>query len=539
MSQRRPRSRALRPMSEALETRQLLTSTGTGSRSITGIDADGDRWVLKVQGPGAIRVTKQPDAQGNFQELNSRSLIDNITIAGADPFSTRIIGQVKQVQGGDGKVFFSSFQELGGNAEGSAGNLGIYAIDMPDFWLGQTSTTVGASGPSIDIPDGVVTLRFGGADTTFTPAGGTPLNQNNQADSLTVNLGLPQTQGTSIIINRSITDAQAATTTTGSPTQDSVTFTVNGRLNVFQADSIEGNTQFPSTGFLGGGGTVVNSTTDPSSGITGQIGFVRVGGNATNFAAQVGGTTALLSNFFVGGETNNVLVLAPAGTRAIGFGKGMDTVTIYTHYIDSLQANRGALSSLVQVDRNVGRVTIGGDVVNTQFIAGVDQSLTSVSSTQTAPTSPVAQDGGAIRNVLIAGNVTDSVFAASVEPFNGVYGSDLDLNLPHGNIAAKVGGKIDNTNATVGPINQAFFANYVKLFRGPVIPPAVPELPFRNQGAAPSGSHVVPGLQPTTGQRTNLLREANAAQRAANRASLNGARAAIRAAEAKARHKSS
>lgn len=522
MSTRRPRSRAIRPMPEGLETRQLLTSTGRGSRFLSGVDVDGDRWILKLQGPGDLRVTKQPDGQGTPQDLNSRSLIDQITVAGPEPSTTRLIGQVRRAQGGDGKVFFSAIDQLGGRAEDGTGTLGIYAIDAPDFWLGQTSTAVGATAPSIDIPDGVVTLRFGGADTTFTAPGGTPLNQNNQADSFTVNLGLPRTQGTSIIINQSITSAQAGTAGAdgkpGTPTQDSVTFNVAGRLNLFQADAIQGNTEFPSTGFQGGGGTLVVSQADAATGITGQIGFARVGGNATNYAVQVGGGSPQISNYYVGGETNNVQLLAPGGSRAIGFGKGMDTVTILTDYIDSLQANRGALNSIVSVGRNVGRVTFGGDVVNTQFIAGQNLQLANVFQTQQAPTSAQAQNGGAIRNILIAGNVKDSVFAASVEPFNGTYGSAQDLNLPHGNITAKVGGMIDNANTSAGEPDEAFFANYVQVLRGPVIPPAVPELPFGERGASPSGSRVAPNLQPTTGRRANLLVEAiRAAQRRARR----------------------
>lgn len=501
MSTSRPRSRALRPMTEGLETRQLLSS-----KTITGQDSDGDRWVLKLEGPGDFRVTKQPDAAGNAQTLASASQIDAINIAGADPNLTRLVGQVRRGANGDGKVFFSTMTEQGGRSEGAAGTNGIYAIDMPSFYLGQTSTASGtaATAPSISIPDGVVTLRFGGADTTFTAPGGTPLATNAAADTFTINLGLPKSQGTSILINTSITSGQASSTTTGTPIQDSVIFNVFGRLNEFQANSIQGNTAFPSSGFRGGGGTLVVSQADTATGVTGQIGFARVGGNATNFAVQ---TNDKLSDFYVGGETNNVQLLAPAGSRTIGFGKGMDTVTILSHYIDSLQANRGALNSSVTVDRNVGRITFGGDVVNTRFLAGYEQNLTSIFQSQTAPTTaPTAQDGGAIRNVLIAGNVMNSVFAASVEPSpEGIFGTSQDLLLPHGNITAKVGGTIDNSTETPDSPKTAFFSKYVKLERGPVIPPSVPELPYRNQGASPTGQRVVPGLQKSEGQRTNLF----------------------------------
>ena len=503
MSTRRNSSRSFLPATESLETRKLLSST-----TLRGNDAEGNSWVLKLEGPGALRVTKQLDASGNDQTLASASDINQITIAGANPLTTRLVGQVKRGPNGTGKVFFQGMNELGGRSEGPAGTNGIYAIDIPDFWLGKTSTAAATSAtePTISIPDGVITLRFGGVDTTFTPAGGTALNTNGQNDTFNVNLGLPKTQGTSVIVHQVISNGQAGTTSStgasGTPTQDSVVFNVEGRLNHFQADSIVGNTAFPTTGFRGGGGTLVVSQSDPATAITGQIGFIRVGGNATNYSVQ---TNDKISNYYVGGEANNVQILAPNGSRAIQFGKGMDTATIRTHYIDSLQANRGALNSKVTVDRNVGRLTFGGDVVNTEFLSGVQQSLGAVFQNQTAPVlAPSAQDGGALTNVLIAGNVMNSTFTASAEPLNGVYGTS-DLLLPHGHIAAKVGGTIDNSTATPDSPNTAFFAKYVKLDRGPVIPPSVPELPFGKQGAPPSGMRIVPGLQPTENRSTNLV----------------------------------
>ena len=67
-----------------------------------------------------------------------------------------------------------------------------------------------------------------------------------------------------------------------------------------------GNAAFPSSGFSGGqfaqpgGGTIVTSQPDPTQQITGQIGFVRVGGNATNFSVQ---TNDKVSDYYIGGET--------------------------------------------------------------------------------------------------------------------------------------------------------------------------------------------------------------------------------------------
>jgi hypothetical protein len=500
MSTRRQPTRALRPLTESLEGRWLL------SKTISGVDADGDQWTLTLTGPGDFRVTNVADDSGNPIAIGQPAQIDQIQIAGGDPTKTRLIGQVVKGPNGDGKVFFDSLTEEGGRSEGPVATNGVLAIDMPGFWLGHTETTPPSStdpnDDSITIPDGIQTLRFGGVDTTFTPTGGTPLSKLTTSSNFNINLGLPRTKGTSIIVSKVISGAQPATGTATSPVQQAVTFNVNGRLNVFQADEIDGSTAVPSTGFRGGGGTVVVSQTDTVTGITGQIGFIRVGGNATDFAAQ---TNDKMANFYVGGEANNVLVLSPAGLRDAYFGKGMDTTTIYTHELTFLQANRGAVDSKVFVERNVGNVIFGGPVKSTALLAGINANLggtSGVFATQTAPTSTPAQDGGSIANVLVAGDVTDSVFAASTEPAtDGSYGGPDSLYLPHGRVTGKVEGSVDNSNLSPDQPTQAFYAKKVTVGNGPVVPPTVPEAPFPNLGAPPTGSHVVHGLQksfPTT-----------------------------------------
>jgi hypothetical protein len=496
MSTRRRGSRALQLRLEDLETRKLL------SKTVSGVDADGDTWTLSLIGPGDLRVINQNDSSGNPIPLGTPAEISTITIGGADPASTRLVGKVTKSATGDGKVFFETLNELGGQAEGVTARNGILAIDMPNFWLGHTSTTApttGAHAADISIPDGVITLRFGGVDATFTPPGGTPITTNTLFN---VGLGLPRTQGTSIIINRSISNGQAASGTNPA-TQQGVEFHVEGRVNLFQADSIDGNGAVASGHFEGGGGTQVFSSDGRESNainalfqgqIIGQFGYVRVGNNATNFSVQ---TNSSISNYYVGGETNNVFVLGVTGTRNVYFGKGMDTVTINSHTLSLLQANRGALNSNVTVDRAVGQVLIGGDVVNTRILSGYDQQLSTEFITQTAPTTtPPAQDGGAFQTILVAGNITDSVFAASVQPESDVFGNN-DLLFPHGRIAAKYEGTISNPNETPDMPNQAFYAKSVKLLHGPVIPPNVPQAPFPNPGAPPSGPRVVTGLQPT------------------------------------------
>ena len=100
--------------------------------------------------------------------------------------------------------------------------------------------------------------------------------------------------GTSIIVNSVNSDAEANSTTATAPFQDFATFLVTGRLNLFQANTITGNTtaglvpsQFPNQTTpttADPGGTYVISQ---GGAATGRSATVRVGGDATNFTTFV------------------------------------------------------------------------------------------------------------------------------------------------------------------------------------------------------------------------------------------------------------
>lgn len=507
MATRRPGDRAFRPATEGLESRKLLTKV------LTGVDLDGDTWELRLLGPGDMSILNQPDQNGDPVPLGEAALIDSILIGGSDPTQTRLVGVVNQAEGGDGKVYFQNLREFNGAAVGVAALNGIHVIDMPDFWLGRTSTeqtVAGVPAGQILIPDGVNTLRFGGADVTFTPPGGTPLDQNGRNDELVVALGLPRSWGTSIIIDKSISNAQPGTGTAAA-TQNGVQFSVVGRVNTFQANEIVGDADLPPAALAAVGGTQVFSTAGQEQNaaavlegqIVGQFGFVQIGGNATNFTVE---TDTRVSNFYIGGETSNVILLAPDGARNIFFGKGMDEVTILTEVIMTLQANRGAIDSTVATVRPIGQMTIGGDVVGTQVLSGYDLGLSRVFATQQLPQfPPPVIPGGAINQLLIAGDVVDSIFAASVDPVDGIWGNDNDLVLPYGKILGKLEGSVSNENVPVENPDEAFFARTVKLQQGPIIPPTVPEEPFPNPGAKPTGSRVAEHLLPSDPVRRRRL----------------------------------
>ncbi len=495
------RSRAFRPTAEGLELRQLLSAT------VSGTNTAGDHWTLTLKGRGALQVIKQNDSTGNPGALNSATEIKSIIISGTDPATTRLTETVTKAAGSTGRVFFQQLTELPNRSEKLALGLGIQAINIPDFYLGVTdpTTTTRATQPraSITIPDGINSLRFGGVDTTafFGTDPTQSVAQDGQNDQFLVRLGLPASTGTSIVVNTITSGAQAAvTSTTGtpnSPTQKSVVFEVSGRLNLFEANQVVGNTQFAPAPGTFDAGTIVSALPDPAQGLTGLIAFVRIGGNATNFSALTNGQ---LSNFYVGGEANNVSVLAPGGSRNLYFGKGVDTTTILTHSIENLYANRGMLNSRVVSERQIGNIQLGGDVVNSTVLSGYLQGLAGAVTTiennasqfgqffQSPVTLPIptAQAAGNI-TAFVTGNVTNSVFAASDNPISqpaattatGVtFGNAQDALLPLGQITAKVAGSIDNSSVTPDMPKTAFYARTVKFTHGVVVPPNVVEPPL-------------------------------------------------------------
>jgi len=485
------RFRAIRPATEDLEQRQLLSGT------VSGVNGEGDAWVLTLVGPGSVRVTKQPDAAGNATSLTGPTEIDTITVAGTDPLHTRLVGTVTPSGRGTGRVFFQNFVEVANRSERTSGGNGLLSIDMPSFYLGLTAaaapTTTAGAEPSILIPDGTSTLRFGGVDTTafFGTDPTKSLANNGQSNQLRVSIGIPQFAGARIVVDKVITSATAGTPTAtapGAPTQDGVTFAVAGRLGLFQANEIVGNSQLPPARFATQGGTIVEAfTPGTSTGIPGPIGTFRVGTNATNLTVV---TDDKIRDFFIGGETSNVSVLAPNGSRNLYFGKGMDTVQIFTHTIEKLFANRGAVNSRVIADRQIDNVEFGGAVVDTTIESGYNQSLQQFLQNPSSPPTPTAQSGGQMR-VNVAGDITNSVFAASVlPPTNGIFGTNQDLRLPYGTIKARVEGVISNTTATPGSPKTAFYAQRVLLQNGPVVPPTVPEAPY----SGPLSPRSLPGV---------------------------------------------
>ncbi|MGB0067668.1 MAG: hypothetical protein WBQ11_06440, partial [Isosphaeraceae bacterium] len=232
-------------MAESLETRQLLSSLSTvPTATVSGTDSQGDRWTLTLYGPGTLNVVDKSGTAFTPANKFTPDDINTITVSGTITAQSRLVGKVTFVPANsDGRVFF---QQLTINNTGEYGQLnpalvhprastpqnGIAAVDMPDFWLGETSGTAPTatsnfheSAPSmpyflaggINAPEGINVLRFGGVDTTFSPNGVTPLDQTGQNNEFIINLGPPIAGGTSIIVNKVITGAGLVTPSSGTP----------------------------------------------------------------------------------------------------------------------------------------------------------------------------------------------------------------------------------------------------------------------------------------------------------------------------------
>jgi hypothetical protein len=386
----------------------------------------------------------------------------------------------------------------------------------------------------------VNTFRFGGVDTTafFGSGAQKPLNQNATSDQFQVIVRLPHQIGSSIIVDKIITDAQPAASATAAPTYDSVVIFGQGRVNLFEANSIEGNKNVPIDpyGFPGSAdptvaslgeaqGTVFINQDAVTQGSTGSgagntVGDLRIKGDATNFSAYITNPTGRdpvqqtsdgspigserIKNFFVGGETASVYLDAPSGAKNVKFGRGMDMVGINTHNIEKLEANRGAISSNVQVTRTIGSAWFGGDVIDTFVLTGWVSNIPPLGNARP----PHAEVGGGM-TVLVAGNVTNSIFTASVDPSGANpddpkdtgFGGDDDLVISGAQIDAKVEGAINNSEVTPSAPEKAFYASSVRLERGPVVPPDVPQQPYPHPFPRPRS----PGV-PLVGQRPLTLR---------------------------------
>ena len=79
-----------------------------------------------------------------------------------------------------------------------------------------------------------------------------------------------------------------------------------------------------------------------------------------------------ISNFFIGGQTDNVILVAPSGSRECLLRPGHGQ-HLHQHRSSSrtCKANRGAIGSAVTVNRTIGNMVMGGDVINSLHSVGL------------------------------------------------------------------------------------------------------------------------------------------------------------------------
>ena len=277
MSTRKPTPprRSLRPTAESLETRQLLSSLSTHvSASVSGTDTNGDKWTLTLYGPGTLNVVDQNGTAftKDTQDITRRHQHDH-------RFRD---GHLAEPAGGQGDLGPARIPTGASSSSSSRSTTRGPTGNSTRTWccreLGRPRTasrrwtcpTSGWATPTrrtdaefelplgrrdlrstpfklaggINAPEGINKLRFGGVDTTFTPNGGTPLNQTKQNNEFVVNLGPPVRRadqphhGQGDHRRRFLHHVRHHDTVF----QQSVTFVVNGRINLFQANEIDGNT---------------------------------------------------------------------------------------------------------------------------------------------------------------------------------------------------------------------------------------------------------------------------------------------------------
>src|SRR5262249_14596860 len=224
MSKRNPtpprRSLRLSPRAEGLEARQLLPKQPMGlpvaspnekpTAQVGGTEPNGVHWTLKLYGPGTLNVVDSAGNAFTSATKNTPDYINTITVGGSVTTQTRLVGTTVPAPNGDATVHF---ENLVVTPTGALSNIdpglitfkqaqvGIAAIDMPHFYMAHTDTAKPSSASPLhtsamlaggmNIPGGVINLRFGGVDADFTPTGGTPLNQTGQSNEFAIDLGLP------------------------------------------------------------------------------------------------------------------------------------------------------------------------------------------------------------------------------------------------------------------------------------------------------------------------------------------------------------
>jgi len=241
-------------------------------------------------------------------------------------------------------------------------------------------------------------------------------------------------------------------------------------------NEIDGSTTNAPAPFASNGGTLVSVQTATAAGAAGPIGSVRVGTNATNFSV----VTPDKINHVLRGRRNeqrqssrrNWVAQPPISAR------GWTPSRSRPIRSSGSSQNRGAINSNVTSDRQIGNIEFGGDVVGTTILSGYNQSLASAVGNPKHPDHPESRRGrpdqGEYRwkRDQLGLRLLGSRRFRRVRLVRRLEVAARDDQRPHSGFDQQLGG--DNPQSPTA----AFFAQSLKLTKGPVVPPAIPEAPY-------------------------------------------------------------
>lgn len=444
-------------------------------KDLTGEDRQGNRWEIKLTGPGEIIVT---DTSPNDGVLDDN--INTITLVGTSLTKTVVTGTVEQSarQPTDytqlatlGQVYFNSLQA----------QQGVKSIILNGFVLTDTLTPPGSTTLSaaetelnqttgINLHGGVGTLDISGIDARF-PASFSPVPISVIIGNSTTPLTVKPDIRIDRIVNTSYDDTAFTTNgtqtiPTGPLTSPTVSLVVNGTIANFNVVSI---TQEPDLSTLFP--PVNNSTltvptefipTDtaalqyqfPTVGTTGRtsvqakaIGNIKVSGAATNvtfakaaqpFQNSLSGLDSLGTAQF-GGTTDAVAIDSRGSIGGLKFAKGLGnaagTSTNPINYGSNQSLKGYPASGLVGVqvvtEGNIGHLIAGpsGQFFQisqdpSQIQSGLTGYTTYVNRPGAAVTSSLVAAAGSIGSTHIVGDVTNSEIKAGYNYDTALGGSE-------------------------------------------------------------------------------------------------------------------
>ena len=454
----------------------ILATYQNEGKVLTGQDRQGNRWHLKLTGPGQIIVT---DTSPNDGVLDDD--INTIRLVGTSPTKSVLTGTVEQSARiltdttqlpTLGTMYFNRLEAL----------QGVKSIILNGFILTDTITPPGSAVLSpaeaslnqttgINLQGGVGTLSFQGIDARF-PATFAPVPITISIGSSTTPLTVHPNIRIDSIVN-TVYDDTAFTTTTGSQTiptgpltSPTVSLVVNGTIANFDVVSI---TQQPnlSTLFppLDDSKLVIPTQLIPSDtaaleyqfptvGTTGRtavqttaIGNIKVSGAATNvtfskstkpFQSSLTGLNSVGSAQF-GGTTDAVAIDSRGSIGSLTFAKGLGnpagTIINPINYGQPASQNGYAASGNIAVqivtEGNIGSLTAGpvGQFFQisqdpAQIQAGLNGYTSYVNRPGTAVTSSLVAAAGSIGSTHIVGDLQNSEIKSGYNYTAAIGGSD-------------------------------------------------------------------------------------------------------------------